>query len=83
MITQIQILQLYQGSCFGGAETNGAKVNKQCGVKLGFLENVAIFTSQTKGLKKLLLALKHLPLDSFLTSVKVSETSGSHFPLNS
>ena len=45
-----------------------AKVNKGCDMELGFLENIAIFTFQTKGLKKGFLALKPLSLDSFLMS---------------
>lgn len=44
---------------------DGAEVNKGCGMKFGFLENIALFTSQTKGLQKGFLALKPLPLDSF------------------
>ena len=62
------MVQLNQASQLGGAEVDGAKVNKGCGVKLGFLENIAICTPKQWIFKNGLLALKHLPLDSFLMS---------------
>ena len=65
---QIQLVQLNGGSRFRGAGADVTKMNKGYDMKPRFLENIAIFTSQTKGLKKGLQALKHLPLDSFLMS---------------
>lgn len=54
-------------------------------MKLGFLENVAICTPQTKGLKKGFVGSQTPSLRQLSDelSVKVSETSGSHFPSNS
>lgn len=79
------MFQLHQGFQFGGPGGDGAKVNKGCGVKVGFLKDIAICTSQTNGLKKGV-AGSQTPFLRQLSDelgVKVSETSGSHFPLNS
>lgn len=64
---------------------DGAKVNKGCDMELGFLENIAIFTSQAKGLKKRF-SSSQTPFPRQLSdelSVKIPEAAGSHFPLNS